>query len=105
MLFYIYTMPRFILIVLLFITLNFYAQVKICTWNLQNFGVSKSDSEMVFIANTVKQFDVVAVLEVVAGQGGAQAVGRLADQLNRTGSKWDYSISDPTSGRSYKSER
>jgi hypothetical protein len=41
-------------------------------------------------------------LEVVAGYG-VQA--RLADELNRTGSKWDYIISDPTSSSPYKTER
>jgi hypothetical protein len=33
-----------------------------------------------------------------------QAVARLSDELNRTGSKWDYIISDPTSSP-YKTER
>ena len=48
---------------------------------------------------------IVAVVEVVAKSGGAQAVARLADELNRTRSKWDYCISDPTSGSRNKSER
>jgi hypothetical protein len=34
-----------------------------------------------------------------------QAVARLSDELNRTGSKWDYIISDPTSSSPYKTER
>ena len=36
----------------------------------------------------------------MAGPGGAQAVARLSDQLNRKGNKWDYRISDPTEGGS-----
>jgi deoxyribonuclease-1-like protein len=33
-------------------------------------------------------------------------VARLNDALNRKGFKWDYSVSDPTSGdNSYKKER
>lgn len=79
--------------------------IKICTWNIRDFGKSKSAEEIDFIANTIRTFDVVVVQEVVAGDGGAQAVARLADALNRKGSKWDYSISDPTISSSYKTER
>lgn len=82
-----------------------WSQVKLCSWNLSNFGKSKSDETIAFIANTVKQYDVVAIQEVVAGYGGAQAVARLADELNRKGVQWDYAISDPTSGSSHKKER
>jgi len=81
------------------------AQVKILTWNVENLGNSKSDSIITYIANTVKAYDIVALQEVVAGDGGAQAVAKLADQLNRKGAKWDYAISDPTSSSAYKTER
>ena len=81
------------------------AQVKVCSWNIQHFGKSKSDSEILFIANILQDFDIIALQEVVAGQGGAQAVARLADELNRKGSKWDYAISDPTVSTPYASER
>ncbi len=80
--------------------------IKICSWNIQNFGKSKSDSTVYFIANTVKNFDVVAIQEVVAGYGGAQAIAKLVDELNRKGFNWDYSISNPTSSNNkYKIER
>jgi deoxyribonuclease-1-like protein len=79
--------------------------INICTWNLKDFGKSKSNEEIEFIANTVKQFDLVAIQEVVAGYGGPQAVARLVESLNRKGSKWDYTISDPTSSSAYKTER
>lgn len=95
-------------IFLLIFTLSFhflYADVSICSWNLCDFGKTKSDTEIDYIANTVKVYDVIAIEEVVAGDGGAQAVGRLADALNRKGFKWDYTISDPTTGTSYKTER
>lgn len=89
---------------LLFTTLLF-SQTKILSWNIENFGKSKSDQEISFIANTIKNHDVIAIQEVVAGYGGAQAVARLTDELNRKGTKWDYSISDPTSSSAYKTER
>lgn len=80
--------------------------ITICSWNLKDFGKSKSDSAINFIANTVKDFDILMIQEVVAGYGGAQAVARLADALNRKGEKWDYVISEATSGEnSYKKER
>jgi endonuclease/exonuclease/phosphatase family metal-dependent hydrolase len=80
--------------------------VAVLSWNLEDFGKSKSDDVINFIANTVNGFDVVAIQEVVAGYGGAQAVALLNDELNRKGSKWDYTVSDPTSGEnSYKRER
>jgi len=37
---------------------------------------------------------------VAKDPGGAQAVARLADELNRQGNKWEYSISDPTKSSS-----
>ena len=82
-----------------------FAQITLCSWNLENFGKSKSDSELVYIATLLKDFDVIAVVEVVAGDGGAQAIAKLADELNRKGSKWDYTVSDPTTSTPNKTER
>lgn len=83
------------------------SSIRIVSWNLKDFGQSKSDEEILFIAKTIKDFDIVMIQEVVAKHpGGAQAVGRLAEVLNRMGAKWDYRISDMTSGEnSYKRER
>jgi len=91
--------------VLLFFTVLTFSQTKILSWNLENFGKSKSESELNFIANTILDYDIVAIQEVVAGYGGSQAVAKLAMLLNEKGTKWDYSISDPTSSSSYKRER
>ncbi|MEP7145210.1 MAG: endonuclease/exonuclease/phosphatase family protein [Ferruginibacter sp.] len=81
------------------------AQISICSWNIENFGKSKSDPVIAFIANTVKGFDVICILEVVAGDGGAPAVAKLADELNRKGARWEYTVSGPTVSSSYKTER
>ncbi len=72
-----------------------------------DFGKSKSDSEIQLISNIIKYYDIVLIQEVVAKDpGGAQAVGRLGDELNRKGAKWEYRISEWTSGEnSYKRER
>lgn len=80
--------------------------ISLCSWNLLNFGSTKSDAEVDFIANTVKGYDIVLVQEVVAvDAGGAQAVSRLAAVLNRKGEKWNYAVSDPTVSSAYKTER
>lgn len=94
----------FCLLFLLFFN-TFYSQTKLLSWNLENFGKSKSDQEIAFIANTIKDYDIITVQEVVAGNGGSQAVALLADELNRKGAKWDYRISNPTSSSVYKTER
>ena len=85
---------------LLFFCNLLFAQVKITSWNLQNFGKSKTEAEINYMANTLKDFDLVALQEIVAGYGGTQAVAKLADELNRKGAKWEYSVSDPTQSSS-----
>jgi endonuclease/exonuclease/phosphatase family metal-dependent hydrolase len=72
--------------------------VRLASWNIANLGKSKDDQEIDYMAKVLKDFDVVAIQEVVAGEGGAQAVARLVDDLNRKGSKWDYVVSNPTTG-------
>ncbi len=99
----------FIFIVSIYTFTNTFSQssIRIVCWNLKDFGQSKSDEEILFIAKTIRDFDIVMIQEVVAKHpGGAQAVGRLAEALNRMGARWDYRISDMTSGEnSYKRER
>lgn len=90
---------------LLLISSTAFSQVKLLSWNLENFGKSKSDNTISSIATIVKEYDIIALQEVVAGYGGAQAVAKLADELNRKGSKWEYAISDPTSSSAHKTER
>jgi endonuclease/exonuclease/phosphatase family metal-dependent hydrolase len=78
----------------------------ICSWNLQNFGNSKSNLEIDFIASTIQNYDVIAIQEVIAGNGGVQVVTRLVDMMNRKGKSWGYTVSDPTiSSSSNTSER
>lgn len=101
-------MKVFIVVVLVFfqvLTNTSFASISICSWNLCNLGKSKSESEIEYIANTLKTFDIVVIQEVVAGEGGPDAVARLADALNRKGSKVDYTISDPTKSSAYKMEK
>ncbi|WNJ19895.1 endonuclease/exonuclease/phosphatase family protein [Pontibacter sp. G13] len=71
-------------------------EFSVITWNIQDLGSSKTDLEIAYMAEVVREADIVAIQEVVAGNGGAQAVAKLADELNRMGAQWDYRISDPT---------
>jgi deoxyribonuclease-1-like protein len=98
-------MNKIVLFVFLLLTTTTFSQIKLISWNVENLGNSKSEANMEFIANTIKSYDIVALQEIVAGDGGAQAVAKLADLLNRKGAKWDYVVSDPTSSSAYKTER
>ena len=98
-------MKPFFSFLLLLISCFIFSQTKLLSWNLENFGKSKSEQTINYIANSLRDYDLIAIQEVVAGYGGAQAVARLADELNRKGAKWDYVISDPTSSSAYKTER
>jgi endonuclease/exonuclease/phosphatase family metal-dependent hydrolase len=82
-----------------------FSQVKLLSWNVENFGKSKSKKEIAYIATVLNKYDLVALQEVVAGYGGAQAVARLADELNRKGNHWEYTISDATLSTPNKTER
>ncbi len=83
---------------LIILTIDSYCQsINFISWNIQDCGRTKDDSEILSIAQILKDADLVAIQEVVAvDPAGAQAISRLADQLNRMGSKWDYRISEPT---------
>jgi len=82
-------------------------EITFISWNIKDFGQSRDDNEIRAIAQLIRHADIVAIQEVVAiHPGGAQAVGRLVDQLDRMGAQWDSRISDPTHrSSSHKSER
>ncbi|MBZ4037767.1 endonuclease/exonuclease/phosphatase family protein [Flavobacterium sp. 17A] len=98
-------MKKVLSLFLLLITFLSFSQTKVLSWNLENFGKSKSAAELNYIAKKISAYDIVAVQEVVAGYGGAQTIAKLAQLLNQKGFKWEYAISDPTTSSSYKTER
>ncbi|MEB8328645.1 endonuclease/exonuclease/phosphatase family protein [Flavobacteriaceae bacterium KMM 6897] len=98
-------MRNILVLLLLFLCFLVEAQTKMVSWNVRDFGASKSEETVAFIADALIDYDIVAIQEVVAGYGGAQAVAKLADELNRRGTKWDYTISDPTNSSAYRTER
>jgi len=92
----------------LFLYLNIFSQVEninLVSWNIQDFGKTKNNEELDKIANIVRDADIIAIQEVVAGFGGAQAVAKLTNILNQKGNKWDYAISYPTNSSKYVTER
>lgn len=70
----------------------------IVSWNIANFGASKDANEISYIAKKLRNADIVAIQEVSASPPGPQAIAKLVDELNRTGAKWDYILSEPTNG-------
>lgn len=74
-----------------------FKELTLVSWNIQHLGRTKNEEEIWEMAQILRYYDVVAIQEVVAKDpAGAQAVARLADALNRTGTQWDYQVSDPT---------
>ena len=103
-------MRTYLLTLLLFLSYSLLLQsqpLTLISWNIQDFGQTKTDETILKIAQLVKHADIVVIQEVVAKHpGGAQAVGRLQQALDRTGARWDFRISDPTFHESpYKRER
>lgn len=99
-------MKKYLFYVFLLLSISVSGQtLTVCSWNLENFGQSKTDVQIDFIAQTLRNYDIIAIQEVVAGPGGPKAVARLSDALNRTGAKWDYTISHGTSSDRYSKER
>lgn len=93
---------------LLVVSLSTFSQkdeIELISWNIKDFGKTKNAQELSEIAEIVKDTDILAIQEVVAGYGGAQAVAKLWDILNRKGHKWDYAISNPTNSPKYTTER
>ncbi|WP_423997404.1 endonuclease/exonuclease/phosphatase family protein [Maribacter sp. IgM3_T14_3] len=102
-------MFQIILLLLLVLTsLQTFSQqeeINIISWNIQDFGKTKSNDELNEMAELLRDADIVAIQEVVSGFGGAQAVAKLTDILNRKGAQWDYAISNPTRIPKYVTER
>ena len=95
-------LPRYCVLFMMspFMIIEVYA-VSIVSWNIQDLGRTKDDAEIHFIAEVVRDFDIIAIQEVVAvDPAGAQAVARIAAELNRMGAQWDYAISAPTNSPS-----
>ncbi|WP_130735420.1 endonuclease/exonuclease/phosphatase family protein [Flavobacterium sp. J27] len=99
-----YKIKSFFLLLFLFHALA-WSQIKICSWNIENLGASKSEKDIAYMAQKIQDYDIVALQEVVVSEAGEQAVIALVNVLNQNGTLWDYTISNATSGNAYKAER
>jgi endonuclease/exonuclease/phosphatase family metal-dependent hydrolase len=90
-------LKRIFLVFALFVaSMPSFGGILIGSWNLENFGDKKNDQSIEIIADAIKDLDVIALQEILISKGGAAAIARLADALNRKGHKWSYVISDVT---------
>ncbi|MUH36924.1 endonuclease [Zobellia amurskyensis] len=96
-----------VFLLIFFLCSNIFSQeqISLISWNIRDFGRTKSSEELDRMADILRDADIIAIQEVVSGYGGAQAVAKLADNLNRKGAKWDYVISNPTHSSKYVTER
>jgi len=62
---------------------------RLLTWNIRNFHGKKEDKAMSYIAEIVKNFDVIAIQEVKDDLGGIEKLQRLL------GKKFRFVFSDP----------
>lgn len=60
--------------------------ITLVSWNIRHLGRTKTEDDIYQIATLLRDFDIVAIQEVVAKDpAGAQAVAKIADELNRMG--------------------
>jgi len=93
-----------ILFLISFLIIGLFGQsqdVSIVSWNIRDMGRTKDSSEIAFMAKTLKDYDIVAIQEVVTSVYGERAVSNLVDDMNESlgCSCWEYSISNKTGGR------
>lgn len=82
-------------------------EAAICSWNLQNFGKSKKEAQLNFIAQTISDYDVVAIQEIVGNPSGEKTLIKLHHKLDSLCKDclWDYEISQLTVGNQNSMER
>lgn len=79
-------------------------RIRIATFNIERFGEKKSgDAEVMgYLARIVAHFDLVAIQEVQSPQ--AMPVARLVDLINRSGGRYDASVSEPIGRSTYREQ-
>src|SRR5690606_8216116 len=79
-------------------------RVRLATFNIQRFGEKKAaDGEVMSnLAKIVANFDLVAIQEVQSPK--AMPIARLVDLINRSGGRYDASVSEPIGHTTYKEQ-
>lgn len=79
-------------------------RIRIATFNIQRFGEKKAaDAEvMSHLAKIVASFDLVAIQEVQSPQ--AMPIAKLIELINRSGGRYDASVSEPIGHTTYREQ-
>jgi endonuclease/exonuclease/phosphatase family metal-dependent hydrolase len=88
----------FTFIIFQFSSAFLFAQTKIVSWNIQNFGTQKSPY-IALIALQLQDADIVMIQEVQIDSDGKRAIELVENELEKTGNQWTSIISPPTNGR------
>lgn len=92
-------MKKYLILLFVFIsTFSFGQNVKLVSWNIQNFGISKDSTEINYIKNIIYKYDIIAIQEVSSSINGIDALDRLLEQLNEKNDNWRYVVSSKTTG-------
>jgi endonuclease/exonuclease/phosphatase family metal-dependent hydrolase len=83
---------------------NVLDSVLVATWNLREFGANRKcgrrlEESILYIAEIVSRFDIVAIQEVNAN------LADLQNLISLLGDWWEYQVTDVTAGRSCNDER
>ena len=55
-------MKKLLLLFFLFSSSILLSQVKLLSWNVENLGSSKSEKDIISIANTIKDYDIIVLI-------------------------------------------
>ena len=79
-------------------------RIRIATYNIQKFGDAKAadTNVMQVLATIVSSFDLVAIQEVLSPK--AMPTARLVDLINRSGGRYDATLSPPIGRTSHKEQ-
>lgn len=99
------SMRKMSMILVLLTIANFcFAQYKLASWNVQNMGKSKTGDKIETMSALLKDFDIIAIQEIVTSKEGEAAVLRLQKSLLKSNKNWKYVVSLPTSSYENKQQ-
>ena len=75
-----------------------FAQIRIVSWNIQNFGTQKED-QLNLMTCLLSDADIVVIQEVQIDFDGTKAIEMLEAELEKTGKIWNSTTSLPTHGK------
>lgn len=92
-------MKNLLLTLCLFVSGISISQISVVSWNIQYMGSSKDSTEIAYMAKTIKDYDIIAIQEVVTSSYGEDAILRLVNSLDEIDECcWAYEISEKTNG-------